>query len=46
MSDLFLINWVLLFIATSARVSDMIHTLDRYVGFIPLGLFASAADSD
>ena len=44
-SDLLLINWVLLSTSPSDRVSNMIHNFDRYVGFIPLGMLASTAET-
>ena len=44
-SYLFLINCVFLLTAPYDRIYDIIHNSDRYVGFIPLGMLASAADT-
>ena len=44
-SDLLLINFMLLLTAPSDRVFDMIHNLDRSVGFIALGLLASMLET-
>ena len=46
LSDLFIINCLLLSTVPSARVYDMIHNLDISVGSIPLGMLASAVDTD
>ena len=45
-SDLFLVNCVFLFTVPSDRFFDMISKLDRSVGFIPLGMLTSSAETD
>ena len=45
LSYLLFVSCVFLLTSPSSRVSDIIHNLDRYVGFIPIGMLASAEET-